>query len=237
MRRHRFFIDQAVQQGPVTIQDPDLSHQLIHVLRLRIGDEVILADRRGFEALATVAAVGRAAVAFQIGMPSANRREPDTKVTAYVAILKRENFELVVQKMTELGVSRIVPILTERTVKLDVRDDRLEKIAKEAAEQSGRATIPEIAEPISFDAALGDAAGNRQNFIFHTAGDTSAHPLQMTGKDIGIFIGPEGGFTEEEVGRAVSAGCQLVVLGALTFRAETAAIVAATLVLYRASTS
>jgi 16S rRNA (uracil1498-N3)-methyltransferase len=146
--------------------------------------------------------------------------EPARSVTLCCSILKRENFELVVQKATELGVSRIIPIIAERTVKTGLKMERLKAIAKEATEQSGRGVVPDISEPMSLTDAL---ALPGHKLFFHTG--TQAHPALSSDPAL-LFIGPEGGWSDRDVAAAVSAGCQVCSLGKRTLRGETAAIVA-----------
>ena len=141
----------------------------------------------------------------------------------YVSILKRENFELVVQKATEVGISKIVPMLCARTVKTGLRQDRLEKIAKEAAEQCGRVSIPEISGIQNFSDILKSAPKN--SFIFSLETKKQALGFKFP-KEANLFIGPEGGWVGEEVTAAKKAGFKELSLGPLVLRAETAAIVA-----------
>jgi 16S rRNA (uracil1498-N3)-methyltransferase len=150
--------------------------------------------------------------------------EPTRNVTLYCSVLKRENFEWVVQKCAELGVKNIVPVIAGRTVKTGLKMDRLRMIAKEAAEQSGRGVVPEICEPMNFASALLEAKKNALNIFFHTK--TGKHKDQRTMNTIGLWIGPEGGWTEQEAKQALDLGFQMGSLGMLVLRAETAAITA-----------
>ena len=155
-------------------------------------------------------------------------REPSARVTLYCAVVKKENFELIVQKATEIGVAEIVPVISRRTVKLSVRMERSRTIAREAAEQSGRNSLPTLAEPCDLAAALRSAAANGRNWFFDPAGDAlSPADLAVTEqRRLGIFIGPEGGWDPEELAAARRAGCRAANLGRLVLRAETAAIAA-----------
>jgi 16S rRNA (uracil1498-N3)-methyltransferase len=147
----------------------------------------------------------------------------EKKVTLFCAVLKKENFELVVQKATECGVSKIIPIITARTVKTGLNLERLQKIAREASEQSGRSTVPEISEPISFDESLEMTRQNDLKILF----DISGKFLGKTSKNSpAIWIGPEGGWTPEEIKKATQNNFKIASLGPNTLRAETAAIVA-----------
>lgn len=162
--------------------------------------------------------------------------EAAVHVTLYCAILKRENFEWVVQKTTELGVRRIVPLITDRTVKTGIRLDRLISIAREASEQSGRGVIPEISKPMEFDQALSETKQYAQNLFFHTSrtgkedSDREATSQKPKAKrSIGLWIGPEGGWSDDEVTAATQANIRISSLGPRILRAETAAVAACVL--------
>jgi 16S rRNA (uracil1498-N3)-methyltransferase len=146
------------------------------------------------------------------------------QVILYCSIIKRENFELMAQKATEVGVKEIVPLLSSRTIKLNIKSERVEKIIKEASEQSGRGKVPELHPPMTFKDALEHAKSNDLNLFFDPSGKIFS-PLTQE-KKIGVFIGPEGGWDEDEIGLARAQNFQIVSLGKLVLRAETAAIVA-----------
>lgn len=229
MRLHRFMVDLKLQVGRVELRDEEAASQIRNVLRLRVGDSLILCDGNLGEATAKVLAYKGDRVELQIDDLKQNQNEPTVDVTLYCALLRKENFEVVVQKATELGVGRIVPLLTQRTVKLQTREDRLLKIAKEAAEQSGRGVIPEIAEALEFGAAAIHAKANHSKTFFFSIG-SSEFRIQTAGikpsSKVGIFVGPEGGWDASEIETAKANGFELVGLGPLTLRGETAAIVA-----------
>ena len=227
MKIHRFIGPFDLQRPVVVITDGRLTHQIAKVLRLKAGETVQLCDGSGHEARGTI----REVFAHSVEVALVDRwdlaHEPKKSVTLYCAILKRENFEWVVQKATEVGVSVIVPMRTERTVKMQIKQDRLEAIALEAAEQSGRGVVPVIHAPMLFHEAVTDAQKNSANIFFDLRGIVSySAPLSHAQDTIGLFIGPEGGWTEIEQTSAEYAGFSFASLGALTLRAETAAVVA-----------
>lgn len=231
MRLHRFIVDATLAAGTVTVRDPGLRNQLANVLRFAVGDAVVLCDGKGTEAAAVILGYGAAAVDFAIDAVSRNDAESDVRVTLYCAVLKRENFEFVVQKATEAGAAHIVPVVTRRTVKTGLRADRLAKIAKEAAEQSGRGTLPAVAGPMPFKEALDDASACASNVLFELGGaafDPAA--LAADRATVGVWIGPEGGWDDAEVEDCRRRGFAVAALGPRTLRAETAAIVATFLV-------
>ena len=158
MRLHRFIGDFSFEEGSasggnfsknkLTISDKELVNQIKNVLRLKIGDEIRLDDGKEKSALAEIISITRAGIEVDISEVSENKNELPIYGTLYCSILKRENFELVAQKATEIGIKEIVPIISSRTIKLNLREDRLEKIIKEAAEQSGRGIVPKLNKPM-----------------------------------------------------------------------------------------
>ncbi len=217
-------------QGALRVTGDD-HHYLAHVLRAAPGEEVILFDGRGGEARARVGAVAGDAIGLDVGEV---RRTPAPRleVTLLLALLKGEKMDLVVQKATELGASRIVPVLAERSVlRLDpgragTRIARWQKIAREAARQSGRADAPAIAAPEPPEAAFAGASGLR--VLFHERADLPLRRVLPTAPPAraAVATGPEGGFTDAEVEAAAAAGFAVCGLGPRVLRAETAAIVA-----------
>jgi 16S rRNA (uracil1498-N3)-methyltransferase len=207
----------------VTITDADLLSQWRSVLRLEPGNMVVLTDGRGAEATAEIGSLDKKSAVLTIVERSARALEPEKKVTLYMSYIRREHFELVLQKATEIGVTTIVPLITARTVKAGYAPERLEKIIREACEQSGRTYMPTLAEPMAFSVAVAQCP-SEHGVLFHVS-QTIATAASLP-KDAHLFIGPEGGFTDEEVTTAQIAGLQIHSLGALTLRAETAAIIA-----------
>jgi 16S rRNA (uracil1498-N3)-methyltransferase len=227
MRIHRFYSDQTPleEHSTLFISDPLLIRQISGVLRLTTGEKIIVFNGDGYDYTVDLVEVKKSGITGIITHKEKNNREPLNTVTLFLAILKKENFELVVQKATECGVTRIVPLLTTRTVKQSLHRERLQIIAKEAAEQSGRACIPEIDQPLSFESALTQFPLFDEIFFFDTNSTTSPL-LNNDSNNKALFVGPEGGFTKEECAQALAQGAKLASLGKRTLRAETAAIVA-----------
>ena len=227
MKTQRFIGNFNLNNADLKVNDAELLNQLKNVLRLGLGDEVILCDGKLNEAIAKISEIGKDFISFRIIGISKNKNEPDGDDSLYCSILKRENFELVVQKAVEAGIKEIVPIVSERTVKLDIRKDRLEKIIKEAAEQSGRGILPELQNTTKLQEAVKNSEGNKINIFFDISGDIIRPSMLNTGyKDnVGVWVGPEGGWTPEELELARNSGFKIISLGKLTLRAETAAIV------------
>lgn len=223
VRLHRFIIDADLAQTFATITDTSVLHQWQKVLRLKAGDHVMLCDGKGMESEATMETLEAKHAKLRLHGAHTVTAEPSQEVTLYCSVLKRENFEWVVQKCTELGVKNIVPVIAKRTVKTGLKMERLRLIAKEAAEQSGRGMIPKISEPVDFASALVEAK-NRTNVFFQMQKEKTESSTLKT-ESCNIWIGPEGGWTEEEEQEAMDQGCHIASLGKLTLRAETAAVV------------
>lgn len=224
MRLYRFFVKFKIDGDRVVVEDVNFVNQIRNVLRMELGNNILLCDE-GVDILSELKSFDGDKVVLKKIKESKNDNEPAKKITLYCSILKHDNFEVVAQKAVEVGVTKIVPIVSSRTVKTNVRLDRLEKIIKEAAEQSGRAIIPVVHDVMTFEEALVAAKLNDANIIF----DVSSHDLPDEsdyGINLGIFIGPEGGWAEGEVEKARTSDFKIFSLGKLVLRAETAAIIA-----------
>jgi 16S rRNA (uracil1498-N3)-methyltransferase len=226
MKVHRFIIEGVEFSAELQVSDRGIIHQAFAVLKLREGESVILCDGRGMEALGVIAEVSKDALVVRLEAPHASESEPGVSVTLYAAVVKRDNFELIVQKAVEVGATRIVPIITRRTIKTGIQMARLEIIMKEAAEQSGRGILPEIVQPMNFSEALLDISPEADNFICNAGGEYFGNVVFETAKPRSIFIGPEGGWDDQETTDAAFAGLKNISFGSLMMRAETAAIVA-----------
>ena len=199
MRLHRFIGQFDLNQKELEITELDLVHQITKVLRLTTGDQFILSDGGCNEALVEIKNITKKNLLVEILNTYKNENEPENKISLYCAILKRENFELV------------------------------EKIIKEAAEQSGRGIVPLLHPITKFQDAIKNLPPNTTNTLF----DPSGISIENWKLEIGnyknstrIFIGPEGGFSENEVKFAKENEVGIASLGKLILRAETAAIVA-----------
>ena len=233
MRLHRFIGNFDLGEDSFVISDKEIFNQLKNVFRFSSGDQIILGDGGQNEAIAEIKGFKNNKVEVEILKRYKNSNEPKTRITLFCSMLKKENFELVVSKATEIGVAAIVPIVTKRTVKLNLKENRLKKIISEAAEQSGRGIVPLLGEPRSFQKAISQSAGNDFNILFDPRGNNLDKSL-INAKDekrVGIMIGPEGGWDESEIIFAKENGCKIINLGKLTLRAETAALVGSCLIL------
>ncbi len=228
MKIHRFIDNFDLSQKQLEISG-DIAHQIIKVLKLEIGEKIELCDGKHISAMADIREIKNKSVIVEITQTWTSDVQVN-KVTLFCSILKKENFELVVQKTTEVGVYKIIPIISARTIKTGLNLERLQKIAKEASEQSGRINVPEILEPMVFEKSLKLCKENDLNILFDGSGEPLGG-LAAKWEKINIFIGPEGGWTEEEIKKARSANFKIMKLGNLTLRGETAAIISSYLVI------
>jgi 16S rRNA (uracil1498-N3)-methyltransferase len=240
---HRFFVSpQAFASQPVVLAG-DQAHQIRRVLRLRLGERVTLLDGQGFAYEAILIALGETDAKLQVVRRWEVEGEPRAHVTLFQAVLKGDNFTWALQKGTEVGVSRFVPTICARNVVDDLdaaegKRERWARIIQEAAEQCGRGRLPELAPAELLPQALSYPSVERALRLIAWEGeqvnrlrDILAGCNFTDGARIEMFIGPEGGFTEDEVASARRYGVQPVTLGPRILRAETAGVVAATLIL------
>jgi 16S rRNA (uracil1498-N3)-methyltransferase len=240
---HRFFVaPQAISGDAVEIADEALAHQLSAVLRLRAGERVLLLDGSGAEYVVALREVGRRRVLGSVEERREGAGEPETRVTIFIALLRAERFEYVLQKCTELGAAAFVPVAFSRSLPADRADERkLERwrrIIREAAEQSCRALLPSIEAPVPFAAACERAAASGPALLLYE-GDAlplrealaqdeqpRGAPVIARSSALAIISGPEGGVAPDEMGVAARAGVLSVSLGPRILRAETAPVAA-----------
>ena len=232
----RFFVTQIEQEH--AIFSPQQAHQISVVLRMQLGQQVIVLDNLGWEYDAQLVEVGRKRVTAVISNKRPVTNEPACELTLFQAMLKRDNFEWVLQKGTEIGVTRFVPVISERTV-VKFKPNKItrwRKIITEAAEQSGRGRLPELTLPMSLDNAFMQIGASALAVMPWVGATGTTMRSVMANQEtfpnsIGVFIGPEGGFSEDEVANGRSHSIIPITLGKRILRAETAAVVATALVL------
>ncbi|HEX8844016.1 MAG TPA: 16S rRNA (uracil(1498)-N(3))-methyltransferase [Pyrinomonadaceae bacterium] len=245
MTRRRFFApaEQFAPDGSMLKLAADEARHLRDVLRLGRGEEVFVFDGEGREFRCIIAEYGRGEVTLNLLDEVAPARpESPLHLTLGVALLKGEKFELVVQKATELGVARILPVVTKLAdVRLKGEADtsrrlvRYRRIALEACKQSGRARVPHITGPVDFPSLVKSQPDEEQEWrvlfserqglgLRETVEGLGARPGVLT-----AVVGSEGGWTDEEIALAHDAGWSVVTLGGRTLRAETAAVTVAAL--------
>ncbi|MEZ4729821.1 MAG: 16S rRNA (uracil(1498)-N(3))-methyltransferase [Caldilineaceae bacterium] len=235
---HRFFLSNHHLQLQQTIDLSAIGHQLQRVLRLQPGTQIVLLDGAGRAFVAEIVTLSPKVALGRILAQLPNPPEPTVQLTLYQCSLKADKFEWVLQKGTELGVSRFVPVISQRSIvrpasALLKKYERWQAIISEAAEQCGRGRLPELAQPLTWPNAITYAQGIRllpwevQNTTLVTiraaltAFQTDTLP---NSQPINLLIGPEGGISEDEAAAAQAAGWQAVSLGPRILRAETAAL-------------
>lgn len=225
MRAHRFCVS-APLSNRLKITDRQLVHQWRRVLRIPVGGEVRLFDGRGHECRYAIEAYDADTAALLVSLGSIPAQIPKREVTLFFSLLKKDKSEWVIQKCTEIGVSRFVPVISKRTEKIGYSYERMKKIAIEAAEQCGRGDIPEILEPMLLSEAIRKFTPRMQLLVCEEEGEAAA--FDESGR-IGCFVGPEGGWTDTEKAEFADSGVRSISLGEFTLRAETACVVVAAL--------
>lgn len=221
----RLFVRQPLDEGARVELDHGQANYLGNVMRLREGDEVQLFDGQSGEWLARISDAGRKAMALTIERKT-REAEPVPDVWLAFAPVKRAATDWLVEKATELGAARLIPVITKRTIVDRVKLDRLETIAIEAAEQCGRTRLPEITEPVQLSHLLDGRDPDRTLYFADESGGEPPVSAFAAGA-VMILTGPEGGFTEEER-KAIHAAPNAIPisLGPRILRAETAALAA-----------
>lgn len=226
----RLFVETPLSAGMALTLDGPQAHYLGKVMRVAAGDAVMLCDDATGEWVARVAQAGKRDVVLDVVEQTRVREDvPDLWLCA--ALLKKPNFDLVLEKATELGVARVIPVVTRRCVADKLNPERARTIVAEAAEQCARTALPEIAEPVKLEALLRDwPEGRALFFADENGGVPAATAFAAHGAPAAVLIGPEGGFDEAERA-AIRAHPQAVAitLGPRILRGETAAISAVAL--------
>ncbi|MEI6399988.1 MAG: RsmE family RNA methyltransferase [bacterium] len=222
---HRFITPFTINEKIVVIDAPDTVKQIVSVLKMKKGEKIILVDTTKFlDIEVALSELSKKEIKGNILKEHKNKATPKIEVILCAAILKKEHFELLVEKASEIGVTQIIPLITDRTIKKDIRIDRLEKIAKEATELAGLARVPEIHEPVSMKNAFAYTAPHDAVFFCDTEKEGISKPHSY--KKAVIFVGPEGGWSEKEMEFATQNKMTFVSLGVTVFRGETAGIIA-----------
>jgi 16S rRNA (uracil1498-N3)-methyltransferase len=240
----RFFVPPGLLADREVNLPPELARRLATVLRLKRGERLVLADGAGRDYEVELTAVSPRSATATVVAERPSPPEPSLELVLYQSLIRPQRFELVLEKGTEIGVSRFVPLLSGRArVRTpgpageggSQRMQRWRRIVTEAAEQSGRGRVPAIDPPALFEAAARSATGllllpwegERSQGMRSYLQSLGDRPLSAS-----LFIGPEGGFAEDEVRLAREAGCVPISLGPRILRSETAGIVAAALVMH-----
>lgn len=230
---HRFFVEPSqIGEREIVITGPDVNH-IRNVLRMRAGEELLAADGQGSEYRCILRELQDSEIRAEICRKLSGSAELPSRITLFQGLPKSDKMDLIIQKCVELGVFRIVPVTTKRTVvKLDAKKEesrrkRWTAVSESAAKQSGRGIIPEISGVRGFKEAVEEAGELDVCLIPYEKAENMARTREIlsgipAGASIGVFIGPEGGFEEEEVKEAMEAGARPITLGRRILRTETA---------------
>lgn len=241
---HHFFADPCqIKNKVVCVEGADVNH-MRNVLRMKPGEQVKISDGQGNEYLCEVGRYEEKCALLSIVSSGKGGTELPSRIFLFQGLPKSDKMELIIQKAVELGVYQIIPAMTKRTVvKLDAKKagkkiERWNQIVLSAAKQSGRSMIPEVMPVMTFGEAL--QYGRKMDIVLIPY--EKAEGMEKTGKiisavrpgqDIGVFIGPEGGFEEEEVEKAVQSGAHSVTLGKRILRTETAGLAMLSILMYQ----
>jgi len=236
---NHFFIDpQHIQEASILFPS-DVSHQMVRVLRLKMDATVMVLDNHGHQYEVRLRELDAHQCIGEIMQTLKIETEPETRLHLMVAMTQREKFEWILQKSCEIGVHQITPIMSERSIQITALDfqkkkERWERILKEAAEQSRRGMIPTLNDPVQIQAAFHDPAPIR---LIAWENEQNSHLddifINQESAEISLLIGPEGGFSEQEIQAAQSLGWVPFSLGKRILRMETAVIVACALILHK----
>ncbi|MEX1039097.1 MAG: 16S rRNA (uracil(1498)-N(3))-methyltransferase [Pirellulaceae bacterium] len=221
----RYFLEYEPTSGVVTFDDNEANH-LAKVMRAKVGDQVTAFDGKGLEYQVELTEVSKRSVRGQVVSAEAIDREPARRLTLGVALPKGERQRWLVEKCVELGVTRLVPLVTAHGVAQPVENAlaRLRKYVIEATKQCGRNRLMEIGQPQTCAVMTGEAPESGARWLLHPTADNQLSEVSLDWQDLTALIGPEGGFSEDEVNQARERHWQIVDLGPRILRVETAAV-------------
>jgi len=216
----------------INSNDKKFINQLIKVLRAREGERFIIFDNSDFEYMVQLVSLNYDLAKFLIIDKKKNQAETGKEIIIYPSLLKSDKFEWLLQKATELGVKKIVPVISQRSIVKNIsnlKKERYGEIVKEATEQCGGAVIPKIDEEIDFDSAIRMLSKEEGLRLIAWEREKDTGIKEIVGKlkandKIHVFVGPEGGYSDEEISFAIKNGLKTFSLGPRILRAETASI-------------
>ncbi len=235
MSRHRFFYPFQPHDRQITLDDPDEFMHLARVLRLKPGDAVEIVNGQGGLAFGVIREVGRALAVIAFEMISQDPGRTAPRLTMVCALPKKAKFETIIEKCTELGVDRIIPLMTART-EVDLSGERAgskqvryARIVVNAAKQCQRLWFPEVMAPVTLTQAISMVSGPGKAVFFpwlegSRVSLATAFAAHKGAGEVAFFIGPEGDFTPQEAALAIGAGAVAVTLGSNVLKVDTAAM-------------
>ena len=232
-----FFVDEEIESGEYTLFGEDGRH-IAKSLRMKQGENLTLCSPSGTVHNCVVEKVEGDFVEVRILSSEQSEAEPSVKVTLYQALPKGDKMDFIIQKAVEIGVTEIVPVISSRCVSrpdqksLSKKILRWQKIAKQAAMQSGRGIVPKVKDAVTFKNGVENSKGEKVIF-YELGGESVRDILSDKPKEISIFIGSEGGFSSDEVDLVLKKGGRKATLGKRILRAETAPLVALSVIMYQ----
>jgi len=227
----KYFFDPRQITGDTVTVEGTTAHHLLHVLRMAAGDSVTLCDGAGTDYTATIEATKKVQITFKLTNPQKCLTELPVRIVLYQALPKGDKMELIIQKCVELGVGEIVPVMTTNCIArikdVEKKAARYQLVAESAAGQSMRGIVPRVSPAIVFENAVAQIDGSGQTLVTHELEQELSLVNALAPTDtINIWVGPEGGFTTQEIVTLKRHGAVAVSLGPRILRAETAAIAA-----------
>ena len=235
-----FFTKYRITSDQYIISGENAKH-ISKVLRMSKGEELTLVTPDRMQCKCEVFSIANDSVTVDVLSKKPCDHEPNVEITLYQALPKGDKMEFIIQKSVELGVTKIVPMLTSRCISrpdmksLNKKQERWQKIARQAAMQSRRGIIPEVCPCVSFQNAAELTGQHEQTIFFYEMGGESVKTIigDSRPKSIGIFIGSEGGFEQSEADLIVRKGGRLATLGKRILRCETAPLAALSIIMYQ----
>lgn len=240
MRSIRIFCRETLDSGRPVQLDRQAGRHVVQVLRMRVGDTLVLFNGDGNEYPGVIAQANRNQVTVSVGAAHAVSRESPLCIELWHALCRSEKMDSVVQKATELGVHTIRPVISDHTStrlptdRVGRKLEHWQRVAVSASEQCGRNRLPDICEPVTLAAALQSYDSADSAFMLHPEASESLASAPLQGPRIVVLIGPEGGFNPAETASAQARGFNLVRLGPRILRTETAPVVALGIIQLRA---
>ncbi len=239
---HRFFVDKDnIENNKICITGEDVKH-IKNVLRLNEGDIISVCDKQNTDYDVIILEFHKEMILCDILSTKISSSEPPVDIILYQGIPKSTKMDLIIQKSTELGIAKIIPVITERTIvkiqdrkKEEKKLERWQRISEEAAKQSKRGIIPDVCPILTFEEMLETLKDNSLTIVPYENEEKVGIKEVLknnSNKKINIIIGPEGGFEEWEIQSLESIGSKIVSLGPRILRTETAGFVASAIVLY-----
>lgn len=231
----KLFIDYTPTD--TVVLDGEEARHVAKSLRMRVGDMLTITDGSGNDYGCQIDAIDRDTVTLSVCYQQASNSEPTCAVTIYQGVPKSQKLEDIIQKCVELGVTRIVPTLTKRSISRPdekqalKKNQRYQKIALEAAQQSGRGIVPEIGQQITLKQAIATDDSAKRIVFYEGGGEPLKDIITADDTSVSIYIGPEGGFDPEEVDAILASGARVATLGPRILRTQTAPVAALTAIM------